>query len=662
MKFKSILLLLVVLLLTGCTFTLGTGTTTENNENINVALASPSFETKTIASKDDVTVDDLFDLHNKVEIVIDVSEEEMRKLQADANRGKKPEIYRRADKVTISLTNGNNTFTWEFENVGIRQKGNLSREDIFLGDTLNNHNHYKLSFDETFTDTEMYDEEFIEEYGDKELKDREFLGLNGLDFKWNRNDDTTCLKELYASYMYKAAGILVQNIGLSTVKMNYGENKQANFGLCFLYEQTSKSFIKRKLEEDVEYLNMASWDEEKQGTFGIEGKKYGDFYKVTYGEGEGYFSSVGGDLSKASISNNKVGIKTDIYGRTYPAYERKTNKGEEYDEALLKSIVNTINDGTYSDIEKVVDLEYFAIEEAVSFFIGNPDSFRYNYNNYMIYIRRTDGKMVIVPIDNDRSFGIGTTWEPGISFGTNKDLTPLNTIDINGNASRNELFKKTLFESTECQAIYKKAINVIKDSDWVKNETFEAYYNIISTTYKGEYRFSLDGGDENVSFETFMEYKLEAAKDLQVKTKQLGDKYPKIVPPDPTTKPIDLDLTKYYMASTFNAFGNDYTSPEDASLYYLKEGKDGWYYLEFKVLAPSFHEYFSDQEIWFQFRSNVGPEWGGDITIAANPNNDKLAILSTDGQIEYFKIGVTVGKTVIFYINPETRNWYYEIK
>ena len=662
MKFKSILLLLVVLLLTGCTLTLVPGTTTENNENINVALASPSFETKTIASKEDVTVDDLFDLHNKIEIVIDVSEEEMRKLQADANKGKKPEIYRRADKVTISLTNGNNTFTWEFENVGIRQKGNLSREDIFLEDTLNNHNHYKLSFDETFTDTEMYDEEFIEEYGDKELKDREFLGLNGLDFKWNRNDDTTCLKELYASYMYKAAGILVQNIGLSTVKMNYGENKQANFGLCFLYEQTSKSFIKRKLQEDVEYLNMASWDEEKQGTFGIEGKKYGDFYKVTYGEGEGYFSSVGGDLSKASISDNKVGIKTDIYGRTYPAYERKTNKGEEYDEALLKSIVNTINDGTYSDIEKVVDLEYFAIEEAVSFFIGNPDSFRYNYNNYMIYIRRTDGKMVIVPIDNDRSFGIGTTWEPGISFGTNKDLTPLNTIDINGNASRNELFKKTLFESTECQAIYKKAINVIKDSDWVKNETFEAYYNIISTTYNGEYRFSLDGGEENVSFETFMEYKLEAAKDLQVKTKQLGDKYPKILPPDPTTKPIDLDLTKYYMASTFNAFGNDYTSLEDASLYYLKEGEDGWYYLEFEVLAPSFPEYFSDQEILFQFRSKVGSEWTGDILIAANPNNDKLVILSTDGQVEYFKIGVTVGKTVIFYINPETRNWYYEIK
>ena len=471
-------------------------------------IKNPNFNAVNRNSKEEFTYLDLFNLNNKVDVSIDVDRSELEKIQEDNNRGAKPEIYRLAKEVTISITNAGNVYTWTFDNVGIRQKGNTSRERIFYDENLNTHNHYKLSFDETFT--EMYEPSFIEMYGDESRGDREFLGLSGLDFKWNRNSDDTHIKEIYANELYRSAGIIAQRVGLANLNIKYG-TKVADFGLCFMYEQASKSLIKRNLSSNEEYINLPSWDKEKKGTYGAPNSKYGDFYKATYGRGGGY-SNNGGDLTSYSISENRVGVKTDIYGNEYPAYERKTNKDETYHDELFKSSVNTINEKGYSEIEKVVDLDYFAIEEAVSYFVGNPDGLRYNYNNYMIYIKRVDGKMIFVPIDNDRTFGIGHTWDKGVSFSADYNVTPLSNKDVNWNTNRNPLFTKTIFSDTAAKEKYLEYIDLISKSSWVNKQTFKSLFDIAKSTYQNYASFSYSGGSDNMSFDSYIDIKLESVK------------------------------------------------------------------------------------------------------------------------------------------------------
>ena len=50
-------------------------------------------------------------------------------------------------------------------------------------------------------------------------EDREFLGLSGLDIKWNKNYDSTHIKEIYSSYLYDAAGLMANSIGLTELNI-----------------------------------------------------------------------------------------------------------------------------------------------------------------------------------------------------------------------------------------------------------------------------------------------------------------------------------------------------------------------------------------------------------------------------------------------------------
>lgn len=464
-------------------------------------IAEPNLSKKTYSSAQDLTYLDLFDLNNKISIDIDIDKEELEKIAEDNNIGHKPEIYRLAKNVKIQIDAGNDqVFEFNIDNVGVRQKGNTSRQSIFYGDTLNNRNHYKLSFDEGFNDVSIYGQDFVDRYGSKAREEREFLGLSGLDFKWDKNDDTTHVKEIYVNDVYRHAGIVCQHVGLSTIKMHYGD-KTADFGLCYIYEPSSKSLIKNALSSGESFINMPSWSQEKKGTHGIEGKKYGDMYKCSYGHGDG--SSEGADLTTDSMQGKKAGVKTDIYGNNYPTYERKTNKNDDYDDALLKQGIALFNKkgATYEEIASVVDMQYFAMEEACSYVLGNPDSFRNLYNNYIIYIRRTDGKWVFIPIDNDRALGIGKDWVDGLEFVLSNRSNSFYASTISGE-QRNPLFLKTLLskEGNTLKQDYLQCLDLIRASSWVKEETFNQYYSLAKTAYSNLANFDPRGGQDNISF------------------------------------------------------------------------------------------------------------------------------------------------------------------
>ena len=492
--------------------------------SFNYQINEPNFSFSQRSDINEVTFDDLFNLNNKVEIIIDVDKKEMQKINDDNVYGGdfdsiKPETYHLAKKFTLNLYNANQKYTWELDNVGIRQKGNTSRKPIFNDNgEISNKNHFKISFDETFDDTEMYDSDFIAQYGNKNYKDRELLGLSGLDFKWNKVDDTTHLKEIYSNMLLRSAGIMAQHIGLATVEMHYDDNKVANFGLCNIYEPSSKSFIKRSLSSKDSYINMPGWNEETKGSFGVPNKKYGDLYKATYGKGDGannYWD--GANFRSETIQGKRIGVKTDIKGYNWPIYERKTNTSETYDDTLMKELVTLLNKSSTSleQIKEKVDLTQLAMEEAVMYFIGNPDAMRYNYNNYLAYFRRIDGKLVIIPMDNDRVFGVGNGWKEGVEFILNKTTKPLSSTAKGGDGKqRNPLLNKTIFANSNNQVIedYKYCLELVKNSSWLKNETFEKYFNILKETYSGLSTFSLDGGKDNISFDNYIEQKLNLYK------------------------------------------------------------------------------------------------------------------------------------------------------
>ena len=540
MKKRLLALLPFTIMLTACSLVGGkktttvtetittTGTkTTTNSENkddhtiipeydsSSIKLKSPDFTTREIPNKESVTYQDLFNLGNEVSISIDIEDSELRKLQEDleyyTNTHCKNQLYRHVKSVTITLKNFSNTYSWTFEDVGIRQKGNTSRKDYWpilnsSGD-IGYLNHFKLSFDETFDD-DAYGSDKVDWSSDPEglalRKDREFLGLTGLDLKWNKNYDATHIKEVYASKLYKAAGLISQNTGLSNFEINQVDKNQTfDMGVYTLFEPAKKSLIKRTLQnEDI--MNFGTWSEEKKGAYGAVDSKYGDLYKCGWGTDFTY-NNMYGDVGVGSMD-----------GSYTPRYERKTNTSDlDYSDSLLLALGQAVSTRNIDNIRKKLDIEYFAAIEAVNYFVGNPDDLRNNTNNTMIYMRRSDGMGVTIPIDNDRAFGITKDWN------VHDGMIDVGPMDINKAPSGDDvisLYKNTILKkNSAANKLYLAYITAFYNSDWVKDSTFEAYYNIAKNTYSStvssdfDYiNFSLT--DSNVSFSNYISAKKNLCK------------------------------------------------------------------------------------------------------------------------------------------------------
>ena len=671
-SFSILFTLFIVPVLAGCSLFNGWGSNKNNNNNdsgdnnnTNITpsatfkINDPNYSFVQRNSKEEVTFDDLFNLNNRVEITIDVDKSEMQKINDDNVYGGdfdsiKPETYHLAKKFTLVLHNGSKEFKWELENVGIRQKGNTSRKPIFTssGDIYNK-NHFKISFDETFKDKNMYDSAFIAQYGNKDYKDREILGLSGLDIKWNKIDDSTHLKEIYSNMILRSAGIMAQHIGLATMKMNYDGGKVADFGLCSIYEPSSKSFIKRSLSSGESYINMPSWETESKGTYGVADKKYGDLYKASYGKGDGannYWE--GATFKSETIQGKRIGVKTDIAGYNWPIYERKTNTGDEYDDTLMKELVTLLNKSstTYEQIAEKVDLQNLAMEEAVMYFLGSPDAMRYNYNNYLVYFRRTDGKLVIIPIDNDRCFGIGNGWTDGLNFILSNDAKPNSSKSKPGD-QRNPLLKKTIFASgnNQVKADYQACLELVKNSAWLKNETFERYYNILKETYNGLSTFSLNGGKDNISFSSYVEKKLNLYNG--------GTSSGTVVNGGSNTtenEPLFPANTTLYLVGTFDEWAT--TDGYNEDYYILRPTSNGKRQCIFRVPAHNNSSEPIKMKIYGGKAPN--PAWTYDYGV---DGNDHIAKNNPDDPVAKIVFDADVGDLVRFIVNEETGEYTVEV-
>ena len=556
MKRILALFLCVGLLLTGCggDTTGSTGSTTSTTSTVSsTSTAATEGSGTTVPSATAPTVstpvqtpdpdpapeadqlalyDQLFDLNSKIQIHIDMSPEELSKLQADYEKyrdmGSKSPIYRRAD-VTITI----NGTAYLIEDVGVRMKGNTSRTSFYKEEEGGIYKaiHLKLDFQETFDDEEYYGAEAVDwpsEEARDARKDRTFATLEKLELRWNKCLDSTYLRELYAYELYRSEGVLAPLVNLCSMDLS-----DVHMGIYTINEPVDEVFLAKRLPA------------EELG---------GDLYKC------------GWTWEGASFkSTNSIGIENEDNCEFY-CYDLKTNKKSSQHEALT-ALIKALNSPTLTQerFEELVDVDSFLSYAAVSYFLGNPDDLRNNYNNYYLYFLKSSGKMVLIPYDYDRCLGVTVDYNPsGHAMTVDDPFSDMREGAQNGPQEQDmPLFYLTVVKGGWYVAEYAEALTKVSQNTLLDPATFQSYFERAEGLYGDDARpsrklqnmgdwdpsFDLDRTSassdfQNMSFKDYITVKMAAFQGYMKNV----DQYLNYQRPVPAT---------HYIRGDFNGWSND---------------------------------------------------------------------------------------------------------
>ncbi len=395
----------------------------------------------------------LFDIENKIELRLEMSDAELAKMQADYEaydlNGSKSPIYRMGNLTVTITTPENVTYTYTINEVGVRMKGNTSRTDFYSKeDGIYNIIHLKLSFQETFDDKDYYGnsaKNWTEE-DRAERKNRTFATLEKLDLRWNRCDDGTYLKEYFAYETYRQYGVLAPRTNLTS--FNWAGT---HMGVFTINEPVDAVFLEKNLPDEA---------------------LGGDLYKI------GWAGSHNGSFTTTA----SIGIEDEDKGVFY-AFDLKTNKKTSTHQSLT-NLIQTLNSNTITkeSFADLVEMESFLPYCAVSYLLGNPDDLRNNYNNAYIYFRSDNGKAIIIPYDYDRCLGITAHWNP-----TGDGVTSDNPFSLKQAATNSDQKSPLFLYSVAAGGYYvREYASILKDitnSQWFCYKNFEKLYKTAQANY-----------------------------------------------------------------------------------------------------------------------------------------------------------------------------------
>ncbi|MBO5714908.1 MAG: CotH kinase family protein [Clostridia bacterium] len=407
---------------------------------------------------DELTLfEELFNIENHISLYLDISNSELKKIQKDYEKynsmGSKSPIYRMADlHVTITKPDGTQ---WQFiiEQVGVRMKGNTSRTNFYNDDSgMYNLIHFKISFGETFDEEEYYGSDALvwsDSAARKARKNRTFATLEKIDMRWNKNEDSTHIREHYSYEIYREFGVLAPHTNLASVDIG---NDHA--GVWLFYEPIDDIFLEKNLP--AEALG-------------------GDLYKLGWTNEGATFTSF-----------SSYGVEDEDAGKFY-VYDLKTNK-KTSDHSSLKNLISVLNSNSCNKntFASVVDVDNFLKFAAISYMMGNPDDLRNNYNNCYIYFRADNGKMMVIPYDVDRGLGVNKDWNPSGNHMT-EDSPYNNTAIGNSNSQqKNPLFSKGILNANFYKNEYTEVLKTVASSLMFKISAFEEYYTIAKSLYAND--------------------------------------------------------------------------------------------------------------------------------------------------------------------------------
>lgn len=448
----------------------GTGGSNGGNSNGDGELVTTDFSDEATAKNDDFYKKysqeekslyyTLWEDTTKVSLKVDITPQELKKIDEAKDDAVKSEIYRKCN-LTVTV-NGTDYY---FEDVGIRMRGNTSRRN-FCDENGNIYDyvHFRFSLTETFDGAEYRDGAWGEDIAVKwtddaareARKDRSFATMKKFYYKWNKNYDNTYVREIYANKMFRAYGILAPHITLAQVSLKQGGNFES-LGVAMLYETVDKQFLKRNFSSD---------------------DAKGDLYKCTWASGPANLTSIEGRGVEVSGQKFTYSLKTND-DRTAADYGHHKH---------LIALIETLNKTSKNDenfrtkVESVIDMDYFCNFEAVNYLLGNPDCIRNNANNYYLYFLPQSRKALVIPYDYDRCLGINVDWNP-----SGDGMTTIKPYAVNGanGDTNNPLYTKTILSSgTEYyRNLYKTKLQNVLDGEWFTYNHFKAVFQNYQTTY-----------------------------------------------------------------------------------------------------------------------------------------------------------------------------------
>lgn len=473
----------------------------------------------------------LFNPNNQVTVDIQMSDGELQKLQQDYERyrdkGSKSPIYRKAD-VTFTVEG----VIYRMREIGVRMKGNTSRTSFYKQEEGGIYKaiHLKLDFQETFEDTTYYGSE-AQVWNDKDArkarKDRTFAGMDSLEMRWNKCYDSTYLKESYAYELYRSEGVLAPMTNLCSFDWS-----GVHMGIYTINEPVDKLFLEKRLgAEDLG----------------------GDLYKC------------GWTWEGASFTNtNSIGIEDEDKGEFY-CYDLKTNKKDSQHESLT-TLIKKLNAGnmTKEIFAGLVDVDNFVSYAAVSYFLGNPDDLRNNYNNFYLYFLKSSGKAVLIPYDYDRCLGVTVDYNPSGHAMTRDDpFSDLREGAQNGpQEQENPLFIYSVEKGGFYVREYADALTRVSQNSLLTTETFKQWFDRAKAHYGSDvtpsrklhnmdgrdlsfdlYRTSPADAGSNMSFDDYIKAKMQYFQGFMENV----DQYIQFEKPMPTG---------FYIRGDFNGWSN----------------------------------------------------------------------------------------------------------
>lgn len=512
------MLLCVVMLLSifGCSYQKHTtGTSGQTNGSSDGPDWSAPPEQEDLTEEQLFTL--LFDIHNTVSISLNMSDSELQKMQDDyddySQRGSKSPIYRMASlDIAITLPEGKQ-YRYHLDEVGVRMKGNTSRTAFYNQEEgIYNLIHLKLSFQETFDETEYYgaDAKIWDEEARDARKDRTFATLEKMDMRWNRCDDSSFLKEYFAYETYRQYGVLAPHTNLCSFDW-----AGIHMGVYTINEPIDKVFLEKNLPEEA---------------------LGGDLYKVGW---------AGGD-NGSFCNTNSIGIEDEDEGKFF-AYDLKTNK-KTSDHSSLTQFIREMNSGTMTKerFAQMVDMDNLLWFSAVSYLLGNPDDMRNNYNNYYIYFRQDSGQIMFVPYDYDRCLGVTTHWNP-TGDGVTSDNPFTSKLAATGQEQANPVLLYSIVEGGYFVRDYAAKLQSIADDSWFSYDNFASIYAVARENYEGQtvpgkrfynadglfLQFDLErtsdfSSNGNISFREYLNAKLSTMEYYLANVDKYADKTPNV--------------------------------------------------------------------------------------------------------------------------------------
>lgn len=396
-----------------------------------------------------------------------------------------------------------NDQTYEIDEVGIRQKGNIFSRGPFLDEAgkLTSPFHFRLSFDQTF-DAPFYQPLGLQkswqngEPAYESRQKRRLFGMKSLELKWNRSQDPSLINQLFASQLFKSEGALAPAATLAKVSL-MTESQGHDVGIYIVNEAIDQTFIERQFSGSA---------------------ATGDLYKALWSnqlllEDMARYDANPGDYV---FKTEKVGIENteEFY---HPVYDLKTNQLTSSHVDLMRLIktlhtLNTIQDveTQRSTLSSVLDVNAFLKYAAISYVSGNPDDMRNLTNNTYIYFHGVTKQAYFIPYDMDWSLGL--TWDENLTQ-TMATHSALSTKDSFDQTIRNPLYWYTILDGFVSQAnrypriegfqaIYLDNIQTVLASEHFSIEQYQSMFDAKASLYASD-TFTIGSASQFQHFDLF---------------------------------------------------------------------------------------------------------------------------------------------------------------